>query len=572
MDRDPSATRMTAPISGPAPGRPSSAGAKHGRWTAGRGLLLAPAVATVLLTGCAHVGRLQDVGHTASPVPADSTKRSAGARGRPLMPLRPLFGDTLIGLMPGTADSSLRFLGRLRDGYTVDTLNIFLCGDNRPGYRVARLKPQLLHIRAGLSPNPIKVLRGLINIPWGIARGLYPDLALIREAPAVLGHRPKWGREHQVMSAMLAKVDSLHVRGQKVAAVINTGDLVQDGRRPEHWDRFLRLTQPLTSRVPYFPIAGNHEQTHTEDGVENWRTATGLPVGGDRLYYCFDSADGWVRFIALDSNPIVNAGGHWTREVQIKYSEEEFTWLEARVKEHVGPVLVMMHHPPFSVSEHRMEWQRDSVLIERRERMVRALHESGISIIAAGHEHSYQRLLLTWPDAVLIAIVAGGAGSPLHQLPPPAESARLFSEFKVAGSIVKPENVFTSQVFNFTHLRLWFGGGDFYTYAVDENAKTTLIDKVDVDLNRYGTPKIDQRKVPLPPAKGPEEVAKPTAGSADAPVVASADSTTASDRILAKPPPSGPLKKKGVTPSPRDSVPVRPRVPAAPTPGKSAPR
>ncbi len=287
-----------------------------------------------------------------------------------------------------------------------------------------------------------------------------------------------------------------------------------DGRYPAHWKRFLRITQPLTSRVPYFPIAGNHERTDTEDGVENWRIATGLPVGGDRLYYCFDSADGWVRFIALDTNPIVNNRSHWTREVQVKYSEEEFTWLVARVKEHSGPVLVLMHHPPFSSGYHRMEWQRDSLLIERRERMVRALHEAGIAVTVSGHEHAYQRALLTWPDAVLIAIVTGGAGSPLHEIPAPVESARLFSEYKVAGSVVKPENVFTSQVFNFVHLRLWFGGGEFDAYAVDQNSKATLIDKVQIDLNRYGIPEVDQHKVILPPAKGPTEVKKPVASRA----------------------------------------------------------
>jgi hypothetical protein len=37
----------------------------------------------------------------------------------------------------------------------------------------------------------------------------------------------------------------------------------------------------------------------------------------------------------------------------------------------------MMHHPPFSVGFHRMEWQADSVLYNRRETMVKALREAG---------------------------------------------------------------------------------------------------------------------------------------------------------------------------------------------------
>jgi hypothetical protein len=245
-----------------------------------------------------------------------------------------------------------------------------------------------------------------------------------------------------------------------------------------------------------------------------------------------------MRFIALDTNPIVDVRGHWTREVQVKYSEEEFAWLVARVKEHNGPVMVLMHHPPFSVSAHRMEWQRDAVLTERRERMVASLHEAGISILASGHEHSYQRALLTWPDAVLIALVSGGGGAPLHTIPPPAQSAQIYSEYKVAGSVVKPENVFTDQVFNFTHLRLWFGGGDLYTYAVDKDSHVTVIDHVQIDLNRYGIPKIDQHKMPLPPAKGPAEVMKTAAAMPAMPASAMVDTSAASDRLLSKPPPA----------------------------------
>lgn len=525
-------------------------------------VISAVAAAALLLLGlggCARTGRLDNVGHTVSPAPADSTVSGARARPSPRIPLAPLFGGQLIALEPGTADSTIRFLGRLRAGYTADTLNVFLCGDNRPGFRLARLKPQLMTIREGFSLNPIKILRGLINIPYAIGKGIYPDFALFLEMPALLGNMPKWGREREVMKAMMSQIDSLHARGQDVAAVINAGDLVKDGRYPAHWERFLRLTHPLTSKVPYFPIAGNHERTDTEDGVENWRTATGLPIGGDRLYYCFDSADGWVRFIALDSNPIVNAGGHWTREVQIQNSDEQFTWMVERVKEHRGPVLVLLHHPPFTAGAHRPEWQSDPLLIEQRERMVKALHESGIAVLVSGHDHSYQRALLTWPDAVLIALVTGGAGSPLHYIPPPGESAALFSEYNVAGSIVQPQNVFTSSVFNFTHLRLWFGGGDFHTYAVDENSGMKLIDEVQIDLKRYGIPEIDQHKVPIAPEKGPKEPSEDIAKVKDPSKAAADDSTQASDRLLEKSPPSGVKTPKRSDNEMPDSASVAPR-------------
>src|SRR5436309_4905466 len=93
------------------------------------GLLAAGAV-WILGAGCARVGRLTHVPQTVAPVRADSLTGEAhegGGKVRAAPAWHPLFGgDTLIGLKPGTGDSTRRYLGRLLDGYTADTLNIVL--------------------------------------------------------------------------------------------------------------------------------------------------------------------------------------------------------------------------------------------------------------------------------------------------------------------------------------------------------------------------------------------------------------------------------------------------------------
>jgi len=153
---------------------------------------------------------------------------------------------------------------------------------------------------------------------------------------------------------------------------------------------------------------------------------------------------------------------------------------------------------------------------------------------------------MTWPDAVLIAIVTGGGGAPLHTLPTTAQSAQLFSEYRVAGGGIKPSNVFTAQTFNFLHMRLWFGGGEFFAYSVDDKARATQIDHVEVDLKRYGIPQIDQHKIPIPPAKGPKAPKEPE-GKKQA-MVAAPDTTAASQRILNTPAPAKAKAKKTTSP------------------------
>jgi hypothetical protein len=237
-------------------------------------------------------------------------------------------------------------------------------------------------------------------------------------------------------------------------------------------------------------------------------------------------------------------GVHWSKEVQIDYSKEQVDWLKARLKEHHGPSFVFMHAPPFSAGFHRMDWEMDSVMQDRRDQIVRAMHEGGISVIAGGHEHDYERALMTWPDkTVLISMVQGGAGAPLHPLPPPEQAAAIIASSKAAGGTIKAENVYTAVINNFTLLRLWFGGGELQTYAVDKHGSAKLADLVKIDLTRYGKPKINQLKVPIQPTAQVQE--SKMEASHKAGIEAKGDTVTASKRIENAPAPGKkkPLRK-----------------------------
>jgi hypothetical protein len=475
----------------------------------------------IVLPGCAKLGKLSFVDPISPVIPADVAVAQDSARiatgrtrredrgrtqpSRPSEPLRAMYSDTLFGFQPGTADSARRYLGRLRQGFTADTLTVLVIGDNRPSYRSTRLRPHAVAMRGILSLNPIKMLKGIANIPLFLVKGTIPDFAFWRDIPSLITKKPTYGREVPVMNAMMARIDSIEATGQKVAAVINSGDIVKDGRVPQHWERFLRITRPLYERVPYLPIAGNHERTDDSLGLANWQTATGLPIKGNLLHYCFDSADGWVRFIALDSNPMTDPKHYWSREDEVAATNEQFNWMIARLKEHRGPAMVFLHHPPFCLGFHREEWESDSLLSARRQTMVNVLREAGLAVLVAGHEHAYERAALVCGDAVLICIVQGGGGSPLHDIPLGAVAGAAFAAYELEDCGFKAENVFAAITYSYTVFRYWFGGGDLRTYAVNSDGSDQLIDEFAVDLKRFGIPEIDQHKVVLPPAQGPKQ-------------------------------------------------------------------
>jgi len=495
--------------------------------------------------GCSKRGLLT----FAEPVSPEPTETLAdSARAVRAQTHAALFGDTLVGFKPGSADSTRRFLGRLRDGYVADTLNVFILGDNRPGYKSKRLKPQAEAIKSMVSWNPIKWLHGLVSIPILLVRGTIPDLVLWRDIPALMKREPKFGREEAVVKAMMSHMDSLKSRNQMLAAIINTGDLVQDGRYPKQWERFLKIVRPLATQAPYFPIAGNHERIDSPEGLHNWHVATGLPVAGHRLYYSFDSADGWVHFVALDSNPMTDVKNYWTREVEVEYSKEQIDWLASTLKNRWGPSVVFLHHPPFSVGFHRREWQTDAMLQQRRADLVKILREAELSVVATGHEHAYERALLSCGDAVIVFLVAGGAGSPLHDdVVTDARAGAMYAQYQVEDCEFKPENVFASLSFHFIHMRFWYGGGQVHTYAVDAEGKTQLIDEVEINCQRFGVPKIDQFKIPIPPETGPTQMppaeeTKNQNGKKD--MAGKPDSTATSRPLLEKVPQEKPARGK----------------------------
>jgi hypothetical protein len=131
-------------------------------------------------------------------------------------------------------------------------------------------------------------------------------------------------------------------------------------------------------------------------------------------------------------------------------------------------------------------------------------------------------------------------------LPPPAEAARLFSQSHVqGGGTIKPENVYTAVINNFTYMQLWFGGGALQTFAVYKDGTVKMVDQVEIDLKRYGKPKIDQNKIVVAPTarSAPSTMeAKASHGLA----AAKSDTTSASRRLETQRPPG---KKSRVVPA-----------------------
>jgi hypothetical protein len=120
----------------------------------------------------------------------------------------------------------------------------------------------------------------------------------------------------------------------------------------------------------FFPTLGNHDWT--TDNAQPYLDYFTLP--GNERYY--DFTWGPLHFFALDSDSREPDG--------VGSSSPQAAWLQAGLANSTAPwKIVYMHHPPYSSGLHgSVDWARWPY------------QEWGADAVLAGHDHTYERLLI----------------------------------------------------------------------------------------------------------------------------------------------------------------------------------
>jgi hypothetical protein len=197
--------------------------------------------------------------------------------------------------------------------------------------------------------------------------------------------------------------------------VINSGDIVSDGNRADHWDEFFKIAGEFMARVPYWPVLGNHE-----DNAALYYNIFALP--GIERYYSFDY--GTCHFVMLDSDglALVKQENQQVppevmreyRQARKDYWQKQIEWLEKDLEAHKDAdfIFATFHHPLYSSpkSEGRRREQRIT-----RERFEELLHRYKVTAVFNGHDHVYERNVVDG----LHCIVTGGGGASLYDFGDP---------------------------------------------------------------------------------------------------------------------------------------------------------
>ena len=281
-------------------------------------------------------------------------------------------------------------------------------GDSRSGWR---LKEKFLHKRNWLTWKMAIV--PFYELYW-LGNGVVGGINRLRQAP-------KYGiREHRMVRDAIYQ----EAKRSNVDFIFHGGDIPADGRRPSHWETFLKqnkIEKPLLLDFPVLPVMGNHERGNDQIyGLPNFQAIFEYPQ-----FYVLDSPD--AAIFVVDSDFILDQYGLIDDDKQDALFQEWFVaddgsaWLERELAARNQRFkIVVMHHPLISFATHYRDWDQSSWgrdLKKKRKRLISMFYQRGVQLLLCSHEHLYEHSavqLASQNGATIDVVITGGGGAPLR--------------------------------------------------------------------------------------------------------------------------------------------------------------
>ena len=273
----------------------------------------------------------------------------------------------------------------------------------------------------------------------------YPDKTIPFNFAAIGDTRSR----KDIHSKILAKVMEVNPR-----FLINSGDLVGNGRSINDWESFFEVSNKFMRNIPYYPVLGNHEKDSPY-----YYDLFDLP--NNERYYYYTVGD--ALFIVVDSEGIhettpayiKNREKYWT-DSGLDYDIKQKEWLEKVLELHkeAGFIFVFQHLPLYSIMKNRVEESE-----ETRNFYGDIFERHGVQVFINGHDHHYHHALKN----NVHYITAAGGGAPLYDF-----------------DAIQPETVKYSKIEHFLN--------------VEVNKKEAVIHVIDINDNEIETIKVKRRK------------------------------------------------------------------------------
>jgi hypothetical protein len=316
-------------------------------------------------------------------------------------------------LRPGTTNLRRHDIGTVEVPWQADSVVVLVYGDNRPGWRLMTTPWGLPAVMGIGGPSPLDFLWGAVNIPVMLVQGVFPKLDLFQDLISIFWtHRFTGGGEQRIAAALEKELPANFL--------VNTGDLVENGRRGGQWEDFVKYHQRLRTKVPFLVAPGNHERLWAPESRHNWDTVMGPPAQPGKYWFAVDLPDSVARFVFLDSEMLADPRDHYPDSTQAKLSREQVRWADSTLAVPARWKFLVLHHPLVTSGHYLSDWKYDDsspAELRVRGQLLEICRRRGVTAVLAGHEHLYQRTFIRGRDGRgFWHITTGGGGSPLYRL------------------------------------------------------------------------------------------------------------------------------------------------------------
>jgi len=307
-----------------------------------------------------------------------------------------------------------------------------VCGDIQQGWRI---KQKFLNKENWLTWKML--IFPFYELYW-LGNGFVGGVNWLRKVP-------DYGKKER---RMIRNAVYEYTKQSEIDFMFIVGDMVADGRRPKHWEMFLKenkIEQPLLLNLPFLPVIGNHEKANEPTyGFPNYQAIFSYP-----RFYVLDFPD--AALFVVDSNIIIDQYEFIDDKQQDELFEKWFVsenpekpaWLERELASRQQPFkIVLMHHPPISFGKHYSDWNNSSFgneLKQKRKLLLNLFHKYGVQLVFCGHEHIYEHNILENESdksknaSEIHFIVCGSAGAPLRSLNDRFEIERFLKDYRDEG-------------------------------------------------------------------------------------------------------------------------------------------
>ncbi|CUG36983.1 phosphoesterase-like protein, putative [Bodo saltans] len=325
---------------------------------------------------------------------------------------------------------------------TADTLYTYRVGSDALGWS-QEFTFKTLPLNIGTAERPLRVI-GIADMGW--AEAAQPTIAAIQ--------------------AM--------VNNGTVDFVIHPGDIGYADGNEAWWDVFGREMEPITSRIPYMTVIGNHESIwwNGTGYKERWfRPDANMGAPSDSTFYQLNV--GPVTFMMLDSETAWNTAD---------YGQAQLNWMQLAFNDarSNGQLIFAAHHRPFYCSSNAIV-DCTTLAVNLRSQAEALYKATGVSTVMCGHVHNYERTFPVYDNITDVNSTYSNVADPYYIVNGAAGNREGTSNFYTTSNLwsaVRLENIGYT-VLEFVRQ----GGEDTFNMRFIDSASGQLLDQVILTKN-----------------------------------------------------------------------------------------